>query len=473
VKLEEFSKQIISLEKKYPVWTWEWNGLLIWPVIRTRLYLHFKKQLLSEKEKKFKPSISQRFLFFINGVTSLVKLFLLKKGGDIILTNTAFRSQVGNLFIDRVADPLQIKLNEGNARVTVLEFASGFRYKRPAYNEQNVVRLQVPWLLLSKWKRKRNVDNPSLKDWDEFVNDLGRVSQSAAKFLEGKQLGQILETWWSGVLAWKAMLALIEPSTIYINCFYDDKGLAITGAGRLLGVKTIDLQHGVQGEYHLAYSSWNCPDEHKSRAVLPDYFFVWNEFSGQSIERGGGKYFVTGYPWIEAWKRGAFVLDTPLDQNIILYTLQPLDDPFPENLQEFLRGVPAGFNFYVRVHPHDLAKIPMYKQRFQELNLGIGVNFDEASHLPLPYLLSHTRIHITKWSTVALEACYFNVPTLLIHKTGVDLFLKQMSPAFLFYEKNFAEVMEQFRANSATAEEPGNLLGAAIDCLKGLRKVNI
>jgi hypothetical protein len=470
VKLEEFSRQIISLEKKYPVWTWEWNGLLIWPVIRTRLYLHFKKQLLTDKERKFMPSMSRRFGFFLNGIAGLFKLLLLRKGGDIILTNTAFRSQVGKVFIDRIADPLQIKLNEKNGTVTVFEFASGFGYKRPAYEEKNVLRLQVLWLLLSRWKRRRNVNTPLLKQWDEFINELGNISPAAAKFLKEKQLKQILATWWSGVLAWKAILAIIKPSRIFINCYYDDKGLAITGAARLLGIKTVDLQHGVQGEYHLAYSSWNCPDELKFKAVLPDYFFVWNEFSGHAIEKGGGKYFLTGYPWIEAWKRGVFVLDTPLPENIILYTLQPLDDPFPETLHDFLRSVPSEYNFYIRVHPHDLPKIEMYRQQFQQLGLDITANFEEASHLPLPYLLSRTKLHITKWSSVAIEASYFNVPTLLIHQTGVDLFSTQMSPRFLFYQKNFTDITDQFSTDSLTAEEPGNLLGVAIDSLKSLRK---
>ena len=61
---------------------------------------------------------------------------------------------------------------------------------------------------------------------------------------------------------------------VYLTCYYQTKNFAIILACKHLGIKTIDIQHGAQEEYHLMYSRFKQSPKNGYN-LLPDYFQVW------------------------------------------------------------------------------------------------------------------------------------------------------------------------------------------------------
>lgn len=256
------------------------------------------------------------------------------------------------------------------------------------------------------------------------------------------------------VLVWNKILEKVNPNIIYQLCYYSPAMLGLNIVAHHKGIPTVDMQHGPQGQYHLAYGSWKeVPNE--GYEALPDKFFTWDEVSTKYIKEwtcNTSKHSVvcTGNPWVEKWKRGDFKsseYDWP--KNIILYTLQPIGEPLEPYLLKAIKNTRNKWNWWLRLHPRQLEELEEVRHKLSRYGIGNSVNITDATNLPLPEILIHTKVHITKFSGCAIEAFEFGVPSILLDERGKDYFSDYLEYGGMeaSTEKNVDVLIERIQQN--------------------------
>ena len=241
--------------------------------------------------------------------------------------------------------------------------------------------------------------------------------------------------------AFLAILDRVKPRVVFVVCYYDRRVLPLVAACRQRGIPTVDIQHGKQGVYHGLYTHWTrWPSD--GYELLPDFFWVWGEASrrhmasGRPAELPRHRPIVGGSRWLALWRRGAafpleaaetaWLAQARRAQRVILVTLQPLEPMLPPHLREALRRSPSDWLWLLRAHPRRRAKIPPL---IAELNAdGTGsYEGERASTVPLYALLRIADRHLTCWSSVAQEAPAFDVPTMIVHPSGQQLYAEEIA----------------------------------------------
>jgi len=139
-------------------------------------------------------------------------------------------------------------------------------------------------------------------------------------------------------------------------------------------------------------------------------------------------------------------------KKIILYTTQPIPEPFPDCLLEAIRMSTDSWIWLIRLDPsqrNQLAKIDVFLQ-------GKGLHNYEmriASETPLYSLLKKTDHHLTCWSTVCYESIYFGVPTTIVHPNGTILFEEYIEKLIFTYAADGQELLRAIE-NAGKKEPP-------------------
>ncbi len=203
--------------------------------------------------------------------------------------------------------------------------------------------------------------------------------------------------------------------------------LAFNLACAELGMRSADIQHGVQGDLHPVYARWSeVPDS--GYALLPSDYLVWSEQEAATIRRWAGRVggrheaWVAGNQWLEKWRRSPSLAGQyeeavreglrGWDGKIVLLTLQRgMCDS--EVIRQFRHLIAAtgDWRWLVRNHPMmERVEIDRVREGFGKLaNAEIG----GVADLPLYGILPHVDVHVTLSSTVVMEAAEFGVPSVV------------------------------------------------------------
>jgi len=222
---------------------------------------------------------------------------------------------------------------------------------------------------------------------------------------------------------------------VLTDCWYDVSAMAAILGARSVGIPALDLQHGVQGSTHIAYSGWHASDYTTRMCPFPNGFWVWGQRDAEALEKHNAGVldrhcvFAAGYPWLTEWlapsdealleSDAAATQLAQESEKVILVTLQ-----VREHVQEALdlasRG-PTDWLWLLRVHRGWREASTAVEREAQERGLGRVVSV-QATDLPLYALLRHSDVHVTWTSTCAMEATAFGVPTVLLDKAAEATF---------------------------------------------------
>lgn len=248
-------------------------------------------------------------------------------------------------------------------------------------------------------------------------------------------------------------LRRVNCRLLLVDCWYGREQMAASLAATRLGIPTVDLQHGSYGH---TYSAWTrAPKE--GYEVFPDAFWGWGEESkgillqANPILGSPDSVIVGGNLWINKWRQlqdQDLIGQVELTRNLangyrkaILVTLQSginLDNILLETIQQS----PKDWLWLIRPHRRDWSQPKKLEEKYMQLNHP-GVNLLDALQHPLYALFHGVHIHLTGYSTCALEALAFGLPTVLLHPMAKMIYSGSLDRKVMLYAEDAHRALEE------------------------------
>lgn len=244
---------------------------------------------------------------------------------------------------------------------------------------------------------------------------------------------------------YRRVLEQVRPKAVFVVSYYSLEGMAINLACREMGIPSVDLQHGIQGDLHAAYARWQkIPDD--GFELLPEIFWVWDESDAATIRMWSGsancrhRPVVGGNLWMNEWRYGEGDIVAGYDrimQDAIaatpgkhhaLVTLQTglANEVSLGELLSAVRGCQQNWRWWVRLHPCMLDEREAVRAMLQKHGIQ-DAEIDLATDLPLYALLRFMDIHVTHSSSTVIEAELFGIPSIVTSSFGAEFFPGQLA----------------------------------------------
>jgi hypothetical protein len=432
---------VLDIERRYDVAAWSIAGVRVWPLVRIRLHTDQMNRAFLADEA---PSRLDRLRELAHRLISArLRVALaswrdrranarLGDPADVVFYSDGVNFvKVDGLWYDKLFDPIIAWVRERGGRHLLLTPMARAHHPR-----RSASKFVQPRLDAIKLRAAAKTDVAGEVHLPQFE------AAMAGRSMDRAQLFHL----WNRLCALSAYFQHIvesaRPSRAFVNTYYSVEGLAFVLACRRCGVPVADVQHGLQGDYHVAYGQWlNVPSG--GYELLPDEFWVWGEHERQAIERwrspavANHAPIVAGNAWLELWRSGtepfiantmrqALALRRPEARSCILVTLQwGLQDEETLRLLRAIARAPADFQWWVRLHPlvaHDRRPVRAMLEQHGLRN----VELDAPTDLPLHAMLRVTDVHVTHSSSTVVEATEFGVRSVICSEYGAQFFSAQI-----------------------------------------------
>jgi hypothetical protein len=450
---------IVSFESDYPVNSWRFNGIHLWPILRIDIFFYLLSKNTSEtpnnvlkqsqvvlKKKNTRKDLNKQLKNFIKFVISKLWVFYkIKKVENIFVSHNFHRTKFKQNDFNKFFDSL-IHLDKKYEDSFFLEYGST-SYEN-LYNSDRVFNFIKYLRYYNSFKKNTNSISFEIDGLESFFEDLKKnelINDVQFPFnLETLQLK--LKDFSLRVKFFTNILKNSRPKRVYILCYYSFDAMAIVSAANLLDIETIEMQHGPMVDDHLCYGSWsNVPD--LGYSVLPRVFWCWDLFSSKAIYKWSSKnslysYIIGGNPWINFLKTQSLEFKVA---DYILYTLQPspltLEDTFSDKLITTIKLTKE--KWVIRLHPRQGVTIFHIEELLKLKGVLDKVILKDVEEYPLPIVLSNAKVHVTHSSGSTLEALSYKIPSVVINKIGFDYYKDLIQKGKLkfidFKSENFVE----------------------------------
>jgi hypothetical protein len=276
---------------------------------------------------------------------------------------------------------------------------------------------------------------------EKHLKEIHNIELSISEQYIRKRASQIL----SNYHFFNTIIRKHKPKLVFTTS-YTSWGYSLSLACNNSGIKCIDVQHGVQGNYSAKYGSWkNVPKQGFN--ILPQIFAVWDEYELMAIQSWSmhtiHQAVLVGnmtMRLLEIERKTTLIINH--EKVNILITLQKNRD-ITKLISELLSKDNDKFFWWIRSHPRMTKnEVKSIYKFFQNQNLK-NFNIKDASVTNLFYILNDMDVHITEFSTVTIQAAWFNVPTILTHKTGIDIFQNEIDAGKACYIEDADTIIER------------------------------
>lgn len=236
-----------------------------------------------------------------------------------------------------------------------------------------------------------------------------------------------LKTYWAMYcfVTAKAMSSSFEPiakchEALYVVCYTNALSFAMARAFRSQGKEVIDVQHGLIGPSHWAYSNseaWRVPSRLK-----PTGFLVWTAtVQGYLQKKLGAVATVRGFNdhhYINA--------TIPVHQDrslpVVLVTLQ-YGSVLPVNIVDMIVSL-TNVKWTLRMHPRDIQR-PEDRSDCRALSSMPHVSIELANR-PLVECIFECSLHITECSSVVSECAIFGKRSIFWDRAVIETFQSEV-----------------------------------------------
>ena len=424
-----------ALEKSHDVNAMVLDGVCVWPLLRAKIGEDMlrKEEPIGRADVELKGTTIVRLWRVLRGLLlgawskrALPRVDLLFQSGN------GQRVVMEGRHVDRFADPL-IAAGKGlSLRSLVLERSRGVPL--PTGRDKSTPRYDLT----------PQFEAAAALFWRKPMTRLDEVPGAPALFAQviadGHDVGldflrNQLHCFRFYRRQHRALLERTRPRCVFLVSWYNAEHMALIHECHVLGIRTVDLQHGVQGPAHLTYGAWTKIPAN-GYSVMPDVFWCWDEYSTRNINSWA---FGTphtaihlGDPFLEQaaclpmdprWKKDG--------RKRVLYAIQPLNDVVPALVLTAIKATHNDAQWIIRTHPNWQHTIPAIEAILQGAGLKEEVLIDDGSITPLAALLTTADLHLTDFSSVVIEAEGLGIPSAAVHPHSADLFPEQLASGAL------------------------------------------
>ncbi|MDC0465981.1 hypothetical protein OAN14_04295 [Candidatus Pelagibacter sp.] len=207
--------------------------------------------------------------------------------------------------------------------------------------------------------------------------------------------------------------------SVFFNCWYSPEFMAIIYEAKNRNIKTIDVQHGIQGKFHPMYSCWVNVKNYNYKLV-PDKFWCWDKFSKKNMKDGlPNKQFHVPILKNEIHDI-IFKKRSTIKKNykkIILFSLQKEafshDNFFPKFIDEFLKEKLNNNDLFIfRPQPNVYESQSKFLKNKIKYYSKKNILLDDCKY-SFQDLLTKATHHITAFSTTSLEARLYGLKSIV------------------------------------------------------------
>jgi hypothetical protein len=430
-----------AAESELPVDQWCLRGVRVWPLVRLVIATQLFYQSRESSPSGGRSKTVEKLLL----AAKVMKCYLgdwhhnvhrASAADAVFLTYDVHRQRLGSVWYDRFCDRFVEELDSLGWRSLVYELtatpdlrdcriprAHSTVFVQPLVEAAIIIaraaelchrRSPPPWFdSLTKWCQRRRMLH---------------VVPSFLQLSTASRAVTLLANWF------ERRFVALGVRVVFTVQYYQLLGYAANVACRRLSIPSVDIQHGLQGEHHAAWGSWQrVPTD--GYEVLPSVFWCWSEMEATAIDKwatktGPHRPFVGGDLWLNTWRevvqaRAPIPADTlaafkPIGTKLVLFT-----SSYPNDLTDWIltamRRSPPNVRWAVRLHPSYLTSIDSVRERLDAEGLS-SVNVRLATELPLPLVLQCADVNVTSLSSVVVEAAHCRVPSVITDPSGLDTF---------------------------------------------------
>lgn len=441
--------ELQRIERAHPVFAIQMEGAPIWPLIR--IYLGMRSlgnTSLTTTHTAHDPT--NKIFALLRGLGQLaVSQVTPTRTNLLFFSNRTYQAEENGCTVDKFAHPLmEAAATIGSTSLLLNSDLDPIQPWKPVRSAQ-IRSVHYARRIRSKqfWRSNALASARSLIP-DNVHDELARTFPVA--LIEG--LNVAVHELRSMRRFYASLLDRIGPDHVFVTCWYSVENMAILHECHLRGIPTTDLQHGVQGPAHLAYAAWyGMPAEGCS--VMPRVYWCWDEASRTYLDSWlpapAHRAMLGGSPWLERASQS----DTDPRRRDVLFTLQPIVDPIPPDLERAIRdSAPTRWTF--RLHPnaqHMGGELTAWAERHGCLE---RIAIQDPRETSIAQALSSCAIHVTAFSSVIREAALCGVPSIALDPSAGPLYPDLVDTGLLSIVQDIRSLADHVTAkmNSATRD---------------------
>lgn len=410
-----YSRKLVDFEKTTAVLSFKKDTLNMWPMLRHLIWVRY--QLKYKKNNNFKKANPFKIFLGSEWTTDIHEAYNFTSTEDLpqedvellffVNQNGTEQAEIEGKIYHRITDPIFEKASQSYKckKVQVIKNSNVFDDEYHFDTE----RLLPPLLRTIGYAQDIVIPNNLTNGLKNKLSDLD---------ISNKDVNDASEWFFHAYNIYKSVLLKLKPKAVFFVGF--DYHMPLSLAARELGIKAVDIQHGVQIGWSPVYNHWTRFPK-QGYDMLPTDFFVWGKYDKTQLEAlmPHSSVHISGFPWVEK-QQDFFEPDTSFveqwlskhaDKKVGIFTLQ--DQPsLPEEFIK-LSQVLDDYIWLVKRHP----KHPNINTDAIE---GTYLSSVELDKLPLFSLMKYVSLNVTECSTSVIEANYFGVKSICFGVKGFE-----------------------------------------------------
>jgi hypothetical protein len=430
---QRFLTLVAEIERNLPVALWKSGDVEIWPLARMDLYLDMYWENVGGEQPPRSPLPLRVLSAAARPLTNLWKsrrdlrhwVGRPKPAHAIFLGDGVSLDLIDGAWQDRYGEPIIAALERRGLSTFVMQ--SGGLARLPWHRATFSANLVAMRGGIARFARPRAAELPGHED---LIKILAR-NRVRALSLSKKALERRASNVSATASSFERVLRVVNPTLAFVVTYYAGLGPAFLLACRRRGILSIDLQHCPQDGAHKAYGWAALPEN--GYATLPAVFWNWTTRDAADIRRwtstlsrpwhrslhGGHTQFLSfldAAPASQAWdSRFEAVAKGATFEREILVALQPVGGFRAgwDALAALIQAAPPSWRWWIRRHP---ASAPYQDSEYMPLVSlrAANVMVAESSSLPLPVLLRHMSVVVSRFSGAAVEGAFLGVPAIFL-----------------------------------------------------------
>ncbi|MGR5238564.1 hypothetical protein [Vibrio alfacsensis] len=455
-----YSRKLVNFEKTTPVLSFKKESLNMWPMLRHLIWVRY--QLKYKNNNNFKKANPFKVFLGTEWTEDITEAYNFMSTDDLpeedvdllffVNQNGTEQAEIEGKVYHRITDPIfeSASKNYKCKKIQIIKNSNVFDDDYHFTTE----RLLPPLLRTIGYAQDIITPNSLING---LKNELGDLD------ISNKDINEASEWFFHAYNIYKKVLLKLKPKAVFFVGF--DYHMPLSLAARELGIKAVDVQHGVQIGWSPVYNHWTRFPK-KGYDMLPTDFFVWGEYDKTQLEAlmPHSSVHISGFPWVKK-QQGFFESDTSFveqwlskhtDKKVGIFTLQ--DQPsLPEEFVKLSQAL-DDYIWLVKRHP----KHPNINTDSIE---GCYLSSAEVDKLPLFSLMKYVTLNVTECSTSVIEANYFGVKSICFGVKGFEdykYFIEERSVFHLNLEEDIIVNETQAHSDSGIQKEDAQENGSTV-----------